>query len=135
MMTTFNQPNTQAATKVQSLSLPNVLLRLEGLILLVAAIAAYAHQGGSIWLFLALLLAPDLSAVGYLVNIRVGSITYNIVHFYGLPAVLAAVALAFNVPTLLLIALIWFAHIGMDRVVGYGLKYPTEFKDTHMQHV
>jgi hypothetical protein len=135
MMTTFNQPNTQPATKVQSLSLPNILLRLEGLTVFIAAIAFYAHQGGSIWLFLALILAPDLSAIGYLRNVRVGSTIYNVVHFYALPALLAAAALALNMPTLLLIALIWFAHIGMDRLAGFGLKYPTEFKDTHMQHV
>jgi len=135
MMTTTNHPNTQPATKVQGLSLPNVLLRLEGLTVLIAAIAAYAHQGGSIWLFLLLILAPDLGALGYLMNVRLGSMTYDAVHFYTLPALLAAAALAFNVPMLLLVALIWFAHIGMDRVAGYGLKYPTEFKDTHMQHV
>jgi len=135
MMSTITQPNTEPASKVQSLSLPNVLLRLEGLSVLIAAIAVYAHQGGSIWLFLALILAPDLSALGYLMNVRVGSITYNIIHFYTLPMLLAGASFAFNMPTLLLIALIWFAHIGMDRVAGFGLKYPTEFKDTHMQHV
>ena len=135
MIATVNHPNTQTPAKVQSLSMPNLLLRLEGLTVLIAAIVAYAHQGGSIWLFLALLLAPDLGALGYLINIRVGSMTYNAVHFYTLPIVLAGAALALNLPTLLLIALIWFAHIGMDRVAGYGLKYPTKFKDTHMQHV
>jgi hypothetical protein len=135
MMAAINQPNTVPTTKVQGLSLPNILLRLEGLTVLVSAIAFYAHQSGSIWLFLALILAPDLSALGYTVNPRVGSITYNLVHFYALPASLAAIALAFNVPTLLLIALIWFAHIGMDRLAGFGLKYPTEFKDTHIQRV
>jgi hypothetical protein len=86
-------------------------------------------------LFLALILAPDLAMLGYLINIRAGSVIYNTVHFYAVPAILTAIALAFNVPTLLLIAFIWFAHIGMDRVAGYGLKYPTEFKDTHMQRV
>ena len=135
MMAAINQPNTQPVTKVQGLSMPNLLLRLEGLTVLVSAIALYVHQGGSLLMFLALILAPDLSAIGYMVNTRVGSIVYNVVHFYALPASLAAIALAFNVPTLLLIALIWFAHIGIDRVAGFGLKYPTAFKDTHMQHV
>ncbi len=134
-MTTVTRTNTQPAVKVQNLSMPNLLLRLEGLTVLVAAIVAYAHQGSSIWLFLILLLAPDLSALGYLVNVRVGSIAYNAVHFYTLPILLAGASFVFNMPTLLLIALIWFAHIGMDRVMGYGLKYPTEFKDTHMQRV
>ena len=135
MITTINGTNTQQVAKVQSLSMPNVLLRLEGLTVFIAAIVAYAHQGGSIWLFLALLLAPDLGALGYLMNLRVGSMAYNAVHIYTLPTLLAAVAFAFNLPTVLLIALIWFAHIGMDRVAGYGLKYPTEFKDTHMHRV
>ena len=135
MMATINQPNTQPATKVQNLSMPNILLRLEGLSVLIAAVVTYAHQGGSIWLFLALILAPDLSALGYLVNTRIGSIVYNIVHFYALPMLLAGAAFALNVPTLFLVALIWFTHIGIDRLAGFGLKYPTEFKDTHMQHV
>ena len=134
-MTTNTQTNTQPAVKVQSLSMPNLLLRLEGLTVLIAAIVAYAHQGGSIWLFLALLLAPDIAMLAYKINVRIGSIAYNALHFYALPIVLAGVALATSQPTLLLIALIWFAHIGMDRVMGFGLKYPTEFKDTHMQRV
>ena len=135
MITTINQANTQTVSKMQTLSMPNLLLRLEGLTVFIAAIVAYAHQGGSLWLFLALLLAPDLSALGYLINLKVGSIAYNTVHLYSLPIVLAGIALATNTPTALLIALIWFAHIGMDRVAGYGLKYQTAFKDTHMQHV
>ncbi len=135
MIATVNQPNTQPATKVQSLSMPNAMLRLEGLSVVIAAIVAYAHQGGSIWLFLALLLLPDLAMLAYKINVRVGSIAYNVAHFYALPIALAIAALALNLPTLLLIALIWFAHIGMDRVMGYGLKYTTEFKDTHMQRV
>ena len=135
MITTINQANTQTVSKMQTLSMPNLLLRLEGLTVFIAAIVAYAHQGGSLWLFLALLLAPDLAALGYLINLKVGSIAYNTVHLYPLPIVLAGIALATNTPTALLIALIWFAHIGMDRVAGYGLKYQTAFKDTHMQHV
>ena len=135
MTSTVTQTNTAEVAKVQSLSMPNVMLRLEGLSVLVAAIMAYAHQGGSIWLFLALLFVPDIAMLAYKINVRIGSIAYNALHFYALPIVLAGVALATSQPTLLLIALIWFAHIGMDRVMGFGLKYPTEFKDTHMQHV
>ena len=129
------QANTQQAAKVQGLSMPNLLLRLEGLAFLIAAIVAYAHLGGSIWLFLVLILAPDVAMLAYKVNVNVGSIVYNIVHFYALPIALAALAFALNAPTALLVALIWFAHISMDRVAGYGLKYPTQFNDTHSQHV
>ncbi len=111
------------------------LLRLEGLILLVGAVALYVRLGGSGLLFIILLLAPDLSALGYLVNTRTGALTYNLIHAYALPAVLFALGYALSQPLLLQIALIWFAHIGMDRAVGYGFKYPTAFKDTHLQHV
>ncbi len=135
MISTVTQTNTQEAAKVQSLSMPNILLHLEGLSVLAAAIVAYAHQGGSIWLFLALLFVPDIAMLAYKINVRIGSIAYNALHFYALPIVLAGTALATNTPAVLLVALVWFAHIGMDRLMGFGLKYSTEFKDTHMQHV
>lgn len=131
-MTTMTHTSTTAA---KSLSLPNALLRLEGLTVFVAAILLYASQGGSAVAFILLLLVPDVSMIGYTINIRLGSITYNLVHTYALPALLVVLALALNVPVLLQIAFIWFAHIGMDRIVGYGLKYPTDFKDTHLQRV
>jgi hypothetical protein len=118
-----------------SLSMPNLLLRLEGLTVFVAAIAVYAHLGGSALAFIVLLLAPDISAVGYAINPRVGSWCYNAAHVYMLPALLAALGLATGQPTLVELSCIWFAHIGMDRTVGYGLKYATEFKDTHFNRV
>jgi hypothetical protein len=116
-------------------SLPAILLRLEGAAFFGGAIALYASQGGSGVMFVLLLLAPDLSAVGYLVNPRIGSYAYNSVHTYALPAVLAALALAGQWPLGVQLALIWFAHISMDRMIGYGLKYPTSFKETHLQKV
>lgn len=111
------------------------LLRLEGLILLVGAVVLYVQMGGSGPLFVILLLAPDVSALGYLVDTRTGAWSYNLFHAYALPAALFAFGYALSQPLMMQIALIWFAHIGMDRTVGYGLKYPTEFKDTHLQHV
>lgn len=121
--------------KLQQLSLPNLLLRLEGLTVLLLALAVYFHFRASGLLFVVLILAPDLSALGYLVNPRVGSWSYDLVHTYVLPAVLAAIGLIGGQPLLLNISLIWFAHIGADRLLGYGLKYPTAFKDTHLQRV
>ncbi len=117
------------------LSLPNVLLRVEGLTVLVSAIILYAHLAGNGWLFVLLLLTPDLAMVGYLVNPRVGSWAYNAAHLYTLPALLLAIGMASANPVLLQLGLIWCAHIGMDRTVGYGLKYPTAFKETHLQRV
>jgi hypothetical protein len=119
----------------QSPSLPNILLRLEGLTAFVGAVLLYAHQGYSGVAFVLLLLLPDLSMIGYLVNPRIGSLTYNAVHFYTLPALLIALGLVGGIPMVVQLGLIWFAHIGMDRVSGYGLKYPTQFKDTHLGRV
>lgn len=116
-------------------SIPAVLLRLEGMAIFFGAIALYISQGASGLLFGLLLFAPDLSMVGYLINPRLGSWMYNAVHTYALPAVLMVLALAFRWTTGTHIALIWFAHIGMDRMLGFGLKYPTAFKDTHLQRV
>ena len=135
MFTTINQPNTQSTVKVQIPSMPNLLLRLEGLTIFVAAIVAYAHQGGSAWLFLALLFVPDVSMIGYLRNVRMGSYLYNAGHTYVTPILIIGAALYLNLPTVLLLGLILLAHNGMDRIMGYGLKYATTFKDTHMQHV
>ena len=111
------------------------MLRLEGLIVLAGALASYAMLGGNGLLFVVLLLAPDLSALGYLVDVRTGALTYNFVHTYVVPGILFALGYAMSAPLAIQIALIWFAHIGMDRALGFGLKYPTEFKDTHLQHV
>ncbi len=117
------------------LSRPSVLLRLEGVVVFFGAIALYISQGASGLLFGLLFFAPDLSMLGYGINPRVGSFTYNAVHNYALPAILMASALAAGWTIGVQIALIWFAHIGMDRILGFGLKYPTAFKDTHLQRV
>jgi hypothetical protein len=119
----------------KSMSLPSVLLRLEGAAGFIGSLALYFNFGGDILPLVLLILAPDLSALGYLVNKRIGALTYNIVHTYVLPGALLALGLATNSPVVSQIASIWLAHISMDRMVGYGLKYPSDFKDTHLQRV
>ena len=105
--------------------------RVEGAAVLAAALLAYAWLDASWLLFAALLLAPDLGMLGYLAGPRAGAIAYNAVHVYAGPAaaILAGVA---GVAWALPVGVIWLAHIGMDRALGYGLKLPTGFKDTHM---
>ena len=110
----------------------NLLLRLEGLCYAIAALLIYWQQGFSWWLFAALILVPDLSMLGYLAGLRIGAICYNIVHATPLPWALLIFAYVTNNTLALTIALIWFAHIGIDRALGYGLKYATGFKDTHL---
>jgi uncharacterized protein DUF4260 len=114
---------------------PAVLLRLEGAAVLGASIALYADGGWSWLAYLLLLLTPDLSMLGYLAGTRVGMLTYDLVHFAALPVGLgtAGVVAGSDLPAQL--ALIWLGHIGMDRALGYGLKYPTGFRDTHLQRV
>lgn len=108
-------------------------LRAEGLAVLVLSLLLYRHFGASWWMFAGLLLLiPDLSMLPYLINPRAGSISYNVVHSYFLPLGLATVAIATHRVGMLPILAIWTAHIGMDRFLGYGLKYPTAFKDTHL---
>ncbi|WP_175614781.1 DUF4260 domain-containing protein [Piscibacillus halophilus] len=112
-----------------------ILLHFEGLTVLGIALYFYSILDFSWVLFLVLLLAPDFSMLGYLINERIGSVIYNLFHTYIAPAILLLGGIILSVSSILAIALIWIAHIGMDRTVGYGLKYPTGFKDTHLNRV
>lgn len=114
---------------------PGHLLRVEGLLLLSVSVAAYAHLGRGWWLFFVLLLAPDVGLLGYLAGPRWGSLTYNATHTLAMPLALGLVGLAAGSDAVIGVALVWSAHIGMDRMLGYGLKYPTHFRDTHLQRV
>jgi hypothetical protein len=115
--------------------LPRVLLHAEGAAVGGAAIALYFHAGYPWWLLVVLALAPDLSAVGFLAGPAVGSAAYNTAHTYVLPVVLGAVGVIVDADFAVQLALIWLTHIGVDRALGYGLKYPSGFKDTHLQRV
>jgi hypothetical protein len=108
------------------------LLRLEGLAVAAVSAVLYARIGASWWLFAALWLTPDLSMLGYLVGSCWGARSYNAVHSYVLPCVLALSALLLGAPALLPFALIWLNHIGIDRLMGYGLKYSDGFGFTHL---
>ena len=111
---------------------PNLILRAEGLAVLAATLWIYAVLGWSWWLFAALILAPDLSMLGYLWGPRIGAAAYNAAHTYLAPAGLIALGALTVSPLLGSLALIWAAHIGLDRMLGYGLKYPHGFKATHL---
>ena len=111
---------------------PNVILRAEGLALLVAATWAFAALGESWWLFAALILVPDLSMLGYLRGPRLGAAAYNAAHTTLGPFALLALGYLGAMPLLTSLTLIWGAHVGLDRMMGYGLKYPWAFKATHL---
>jgi hypothetical protein len=108
------------------------LLRLEGLAVFLAAVSAYSWLGGSWPLFALLLLAPDLAMLGYRFGPAFGAAAYNAVHSYLAPAALGAAGLALGAPITQALALIWIAHIGLDRALGFGLKYASGLGDTHL---
>jgi uncharacterized protein DUF4260 len=109
-----------------------ILLRLEGLALFTAMLVVYALWGGSWWIFAVLFLLPDLSFAAYLAGPGTGALVYNAAHSTLLPVALMALGLALSEPLIRSIAVIWLAHIGMDRAVGYGLKYQIGFGFTHL---
>jgi Domain of unknown function (DUF4260) len=117
------------------LNKPGVLLRLEGVLLLLASGLAYQQTSGNWTLFALLLLVPDLFMLGYLLNVRIGAVIYNIGHTLTIPLVAGCTAVLIHADMVLPFVFIWSAHIGMDRMLGYGLKYPTYFQDTHLQRV
>jgi hypothetical protein len=112
-----------------------VLLRLEGLAVCAAALAAYAHLGASWLAFAALFLAPDLAMAGYLFGPRLGAAAYNLAHAYVAPLALGAASVALGSTAAEAIALVWIAHIGFDRALGLGLKYVTGFGQTHLGRI
>jgi hypothetical protein len=112
------------------------LLRVEGLALLGLSVAFYAETGASWERFALLFLAPDLSFVFFLFGSRIGAFAYNAAHSTIGPLLLAALSrFAPQLSLLLPFALIWLAHVGFDRALGYGLKYASGFSDTHLGRI
>jgi hypothetical protein len=111
------------------------LLRLEGLTLLAGMTLLYAVWGGSWWIYVLLFLVPDLSFAAYLAGPKLGAIGYNAAHSYMAPMILMVLGFGFASPLTLSIAMIWLAHIGFDRALGYGLKYSAGFGFTHLGRI
>ena len=115
--------------------LPSYLLRAEGAVAAAAALALYFHGDHSWLLLIVLALAPDLAMIGFAFSPRVGTAAYNVAHTNVWPVALAAVGVLVDADAAVAVGLIWITHIGVDRLLGYGLKYPSGFKDTHLQRV
>jgi hypothetical protein len=116
-------------------ALPRRLLRLEGLAVLGGALALYFQLDYGWLLLVVLALAPDLSALGYLWGARIGAVAYDVAHTEIWPVGLGVAGVVAGEPHVTQLGLVWLVHIGADRLLGYGLKYPTDFKDTHLQRV
>jgi hypothetical protein len=115
--------------------MPRLFLRIEALAVAAAAVIAYARTGQSWWMFFALFLAPDLSMLAYLIGPRSGALIYNAVHNYAGPLLLLVFATSAAAPLGLALGLIWAAHIGVDRLLGYGLKHVEGFAFTHLGRI
>jgi Domain of unknown function (DUF4260) len=111
------------------------LLRLEGLTLFAGMTLLYAFWGGPWWVYAVLFLAPDISFLGYLAGPKIGATIYNAAHSYIAPMGLMTAGFGFIPPLVLSVAMIWLAHIGFDRALGYGLKYSAGFGLTHLGRI
>jgi len=111
------------------------LLRLEGLVVLAGAVIAYQQVGAGWGAFALLFLLPDLSLLGYLRDARTGALLYNAAHSTLGPAALIAIGATAAQPVALALGLVWTAHIGFDRLLGYGLKYGAGFGATHLGRI
>lgn len=99
------------------------------------ALFLYVWGSGGWLLFVLLLLVPDVGLLGYAAGPRTGAIAYNVLHTTIGPAALAAAGIVAESSGAISVALVWFSHIGMDRLLGYGLKRTTGFHDTHLGRI
>jgi hypothetical protein len=114
---------------------PRRLLRAEGALVLLAAVALYGRTGLPWWLLAVLVLVPDIGMAGYARGSRTGAWTYNLLHTEVLPILIGLIGVWVSSAATTGIALIWLAHIGLDRALGYGLKYPVAFQATHLGRI
>jgi hypothetical protein len=135
--TLYQTPKNDDTHAIQGTTWSNarLWLALEGVAVFIAAVWGYHQLGGNGWVFMLLLFVPDVAMLGYVIDTRIGAWVYNLAHNYVVVMLLGALVLALTWHTGMLLACIWFAHIGMDRTIGYGLKYATDFKHTHLGRV
>jgi len=124
-----------AAFKLHTMRPVDRAIRLEWATVAVVGIVLYALSGTSWWLFALLILAPDLSMLGYLAGPRVGAIAYNALHILVIPLLLALAGYVLANSMAAAIGLIWIIHIAVDRALGYGLKLSSGFRDTHLGRI
>jgi hypothetical protein len=111
---------------------PRAWLRAEGAAMAAAAVLAYMTTGAPWWFIPVFFFVPDFSMLGYLINNRIGALTYNLAHTAPLPVTLLAAGLAWGIPALVVAGAIGLVHIGIDRLMGYGVKYDHGFGHTHL---
>lgn len=108
------------------------ILRLEELVQFIACAYIFSLLNFSWWWFAMLLLTPDIGILGYLINPKIGALTYNFLHNKIIALLFYGLGIYFSTDILKLIGVILYAHIAMDRTIGYGLKYSDAFEHTHL---
>lgn len=108
------------------------LLKLEELGQFLLGIFLFNQLDYPWWIFPALLLLPDISMLGYIVNTRIGAVLYNLFHHKLIGILILLIGFWQDISLLSLIGVILFSHSAMDRIFGYGLKFPDDFKHTHL---
>ena len=111
------------------------LIKLEELALFIFGIFLFAQLSYAWWWFPTLLLLPDIGMLGYLINDKIGAFTYNVFHHRGLAILIYLFGISLDLQLVQLVGIILFAHIAMDRIFGYGLKYFKGFKYTHLGEI
>lgn len=107
-------------------------IRIEELAMLVLGIYLFNLLDYDWWWFLVFILAPDIGMIGYLINTEIGAFTYNLFHHRAIAIALYLMGIYLNNQPLQFTGIILFSHAAMDRIFGYGLKYPDSFSNTHM---
>ncbi|MFZ4927568.1 DUF4260 domain-containing protein [Chryseobacterium sp. Mn2064] len=107
-------------------------LKLEYAAFLLLGIYAFAQTEYSWWWFALLFFAPDVSMLGYTVNTKTGAFLYNLFHHLGVAIIVYLAGVYLSLPYLQLTGTILFSHSAFDRILGYGLKYPDSFQNTHL---
>lgn len=112
------------------------ILRVEGLTIFIAMLLCYQNILDNSWkTFFILFFIPDISLLGYLISKKVGSILYNLMHSYIPPLIIGTIFWYYSINNLNYIIVIWIAHIGFDRALGFGLKYAEGFNYTHLKKI
>ena len=128
----MSRPNRQ---RIPVLTDPIALQRIEGGVLLALSLLIYWKLAGPWLWYVLLILAPDLFMLGYVRGPKFGAAVYNLGHTWLLPGILAAVGIVGGASWAIDVAAIWIGHIGADRLLGYGLKLPSGFQDTHLGRI
>ncbi|WP_155590772.1 DUF4260 domain-containing protein [Lysinibacillus cavernae] len=111
------------------------IISLEYVIAFIITVFFYGQLDFSWLYFIVFLLLPDVTMIGYFINTKIGALFYNIGHSFVVPALLLVIGFMTTTPILLMVAMIWLAHIFLDRALGYGLKYDEAFTKTHLQQI